>query len=39
MFKYKTRMTTFIEAKLNKSEDQTNMGKYRVAANITEYQN
>ena len=28
-------MTTFIKAKLKKSENQTN--KYRLAANITEY--
>ncbi len=32
-----TRMTTFIKAKLKKSDDQTNIDKYRVAANITEY--
>ena len=31
-------MTTFIKAKLKKSDDQTNIDKYRVAANITEYQ-
>ena len=30
-------MTTFIKAKLKKSDDQTNIEKYRVAANITEY--
>ena len=31
-------MTTFIKTKLNKkSYDQTNINKYRVAANITEY--
>ncbi len=30
-------MATFIKAKLNKSENQTNIDKYRVAANITEY--
>ena len=30
-------MTTFIKAKLNKSDDQKNIDKYRVAANITEY--
>ncbi len=29
-------MTTFIKAKLNKSDDQTNIDKNRVAANITE---
>ena len=34
----KTRMITFVEAKLKKSDDQTNIDKYRVAAaNITEY--
>ena len=32
-----TRMATFIKAKLKKSDDQTNIGNYRVAANITEY--
>ena len=31
-------MTTFIKAKLEKSDDQMNIDKYRVAANITEYQ-
>ena len=30
-------MTTFIKAKLKKANDQTNIDKYRVAANITEY--
>ncbi len=30
-------MTTFIKTKLTKSDDQTNIDKYRVAANITEY--
>ena len=30
-------MTTFIKAKLKKSDDQPNIDKYRVAANITEY--
>ena len=34
-----TRMTTFIKAKLEKSDDQANIEKYRVAANITEYHN
>ena len=29
-------MTTFLEAKLKKSADQTSIDKYRVAANITE---
>ena len=33
-----TRMKTFIKTKLKKSDDQTNIDKYRiVAANITEY--
>ena len=30
-------MTTLIKTKLKKSDDQTNMDKYRVAANITKY--
>ncbi len=30
-------MTTFIKAKLQKLDDQINIDKYRVAANITEY--
>ncbi len=30
-------MTTFIKANLNKSDDQTNIVKYIVAANITKY--
>ena len=30
-------MTTFIKAQLKHSDDQTNIDKYRVAANITEY--
>ncbi len=30
-------MTTFIRAKLKKSDDQTNIDKYREAANDTEY--
>ena len=30
-------MTTFIKAKLKKSDDPTNIDKYRVAANISEY--
>ena len=34
-----TRMTTFIKAKLNKSDDQMNIDKFRVAANIIEYHN
>ena len=33
----RTRMTTFIKAKLKNSDDQTNIDKYRVAPNITEY--
>ena len=34
---FETRMTIFIKTKLKKSDDQTNIDKYRVAANITEY--
>ena len=30
-------MIIFIKAKLKKSDDQTKIDKYRVAANITEY--
>ena len=30
-------MTIFIKVRLNKSDDQTNIDKYGVAANITEY--
>ncbi len=30
-------MTTFIKAKLKKSDDQRNIDKYGVPANITEY--
>ena len=33
----KTRMTTFIKTKFNISDDQTNINKYRLATNITEY--
>ncbi len=33
----KTRMKTIFKTKLKKSDDQTNIDKYRVAANITEY--
>ena len=33
----KTRMTTFIKRKCKKSDVQTIIDKYRVAANITEY--
>ena len=32
-----TRMTTVTKAKLKKSNDQTNIDKYRVDAKITEY--
>ena len=32
-----TRMTTFIKAKLKKSDDQTNIDKYRVDANNCTY--
>ncbi len=32
-------MTTFIKTKLKKSDDQTNIDKYRVPENITEYHN
>ncbi len=35
----KKRMTTFIKAKLTKSDDQINIDKYRVAANIYQVQN
>ncbi len=31
-----TRMTTFIKAMLKKSDDQTNIDKYRVVANISD---
>ena len=34
-----TRMTTFIKAKLKKSDDQTNIDKYRITLKITEYHN
>ncbi len=30
-------MTTFIKMKLNISDDQTDIDKYRLAANVTEY--
>ncbi len=30
-------MTTFIKTKFNITDDQTNIDKYRLAANITEY--
>ena len=32
-------MTTFMKAKLKKSDDHANIDKYRVDANITEYPN
>ena len=32
-----TRMKTFIKDKINKSDDQTSIDNYRVAAIITEY--
>ncbi len=32
----KIRLRTFIKAKFKKSDDQTNIDKYRVAANITD---
>ena len=32
-------MTNLIKAKLKKSDDQTNIDKYRVAENIKEYHN
>ena len=32
-----TRMTTFIKTKFKISDEQTNIDKYRLAANITEY--
>ena len=32
-----TRMTTFMKAKLKKSDDQTNIEKYRVPENILPY--
>ena len=31
-------MITFIKAKFKKSDDQTDIDKHKVAANITEYQ-
>ena len=37
IYVYKTRMTTFIKTKFKISDDQTNIDKYRLAANITEY--
>ena len=30
-------MTTFIKTKFKNSDDQSNIDKYRVAANLTEY--
>ncbi len=35
--KMTTTITTFIKAKLNKSNARTNIDKYTVAVNITEY--
>ena len=32
-----TRMTTFMKTKFKISEDKTNIDKYRLAVNITEY--
>ncbi len=32
-----TGMTTFIKVKFEKSDDQTNIDKYKLAANITDY--
>ena len=32
-----TRMTIFIKAKLKKSNNHTNIEKFRVTANVTEY--
>ena len=32
----KNKMTTFIKTKLEKSDNQTNIDKYRVVADITE---
>ena len=37
-FMIKTRMTTIIETKLKKFDNQTNIDNYRVAVNNTEYQ-
>ena len=37
MIASETRMTTFIKTKFKKSYDQKNIDKYRVAANIKEY--
>ena len=31
------RMAAFMKTKFNKSDDQTNIEKYRIAANIIEY--
>ena len=33
----KIRMTKFVKTKFKKSDDQMNIDKYGVAANITEY--
>ncbi len=32
-----SRIATFIKTKFKKSDDQTNIDKYRIAANIAEY--
>ncbi len=37
MIPNKTRLTTFIKTKFKISRDQTNIDKYRLAQNITEY--
>ncbi len=37
VFMNQMRMATFIKAKLKQLDDQTNIVKYRVGANITEY--
>ncbi len=37
--KISTIMTTFIKTKFKISDDKTNIYKYRLAANITEYRN
>ncbi len=37
MYKVLTRMITFIKTKFKKTDDQMNIYKYGVAANITEY--
>ena len=37
VLEFKTRKTTFINTKFKKSDDQTNIDIYIVAANTTEY--